>query len=205
MAKKFVIASNNAHKIDEFKRILSTLGIEVISAKEAGVDFSCVEETGATFAENSKIKAMYAFEKSGLPCIADDSGLCVDALNGRPGIYSARYGGENSTDDEKIELLLSELRDVEKKNRTAHFNCSICCVIDKEDIITAEGKCEGFIGFEKKGTNGFGYDPVFYLENGKAFAELTAEEKDSYSHRGNALRKFYILLKERKDLYNVNQ
>lgn len=205
MAQKFVIASNNAHKIDEFKRILSTLDIEVISAKEAGVDFSDVEETGTTFAENSEIKAMYAFEKCGLPCIADDSGLCVDALDGRPGIYSARYGGENSTDDEKIALLLTELKDVKKKDRTAHFNCSICCVLSKEDIITAEGKCEGFIGFEKKGENGFGYDPVFYLENGKTFAELTAEEKDSYSHRGNALRKFYTLLKERKDLFNVNQ
>lgn len=205
MADKFVIASNNAHKIDEFKRILSILGIEAVSAKDVDLDFSDVEETGTTFAENSKIKAMYAFEKCGLPCIADDSGLCVDALDGRPGVYSARYGGENSTDNDKIDLLLTELKDVEHKDRTAHFNCSICCVIDKDDIITAEGKCEGFIGFEKKGENGFGYDPVFYLENGKAFAELSAEEKDSYSHRGNALRKFYTLLKERKDLYNVNR
>lgn len=205
MANKFVIASNNSHKIKEFKRILSTLYIEVISAKEAGLDFSDVEETGATFAENAKIKAMYAFENCGLPCIADDSGLCVDALDGRPGIYSARYGGENSTDNDKIDLLLSELKDVKKENRTAHFNCSICCVIDKNNIIAVEGKCEGFIGFEKKGSNGFGYDPVFYLENGKAFAELEASDKDSYSHRGNALRKFYTLLKERKDLYNVNQ
>lgn len=205
MARKFVIASNNAHKVSEFKRILADLDIEVISAKEAGLDFSDVEETGSTFAENSEIKAKYAFEKCGLTCIADDSGLCVDALDGRPGIYSARYSGENSTDDEKIELLLSELKDVERKDRTAHFNCSICCVIDKDTVITAEGKCEGFIGFEKKGENGFGYDPVFFLENGKAFAELTPEEKDSYSHRGNALKKFYTLLKERNDLPNVNQ
>ncbi len=205
MCEKFVIASNNVHKIGEFKRILSTLGVDVISAQEAGVDFSDVDETGTTFAENSKIKAMYAFNKCGLPCIADDSGLCVDALGGRPGIYSARYGGENTTDNEKIDLLLKELKGVEKDNRTAHFNCSICCVINKDDIITVEGRCEGYIGFEKKGTNGFGYDPVFYLENGKAFAELDASEKDSYSHRGNALRIFYNLLKERKDLFNVNQ
>ncbi len=204
MANKFVIASNNSHKIEEFKRIMSTLDVDVISAKEAGVDFSGVEETGETFAENSLIKAMYAYEQSGLPAIADDSGLCVDALNGRPGIYSARYGGENSTDAEKIELLLSELSDVEKDNRTAHFNCSICCVISKDDVIAVEGKCEGYIGFEKKGENGFGYDPIFYLEGGKSFAELSAEEKDMYSHRGNALRKFYNLLKERKDL-DVNQ
>lgn len=200
MADKFVIASNNSHKIEEFKRILSTLDIDVISAKEADIDFSDVEETGHTFAENSKIKAMYAYEKCGLPCIADDSGLCVDALNGRPGIYSARYGGENSTDAEKIDILLNELADVEKDHRTAHFNCSICCVISKDDVITVEGKCKGFIGFEKKGENGFGYDPIFYLDSGKAFAELSAEEKDMYSHRGNALRKFYSLLKERKDL-----
>ncbi len=205
MAGKFVIASNNVHKIAEFKRITASLGVDVISAKEAGVDFSDVEETGLTFAENSLIKAMYAYEKSGLPSIADDSGLCVDALNGRPGIYSARYGGENSTDDEKINLLLSELANVEKPDRTAYFNCSICCVISKEDVIAVEGKCEGYIGFEKKGENGFGYDPVFYLDNGKAFAELSAEEKDTYSHRGNALREFYTLLKERKDLNNVNQ
>lgn len=205
MAEKFVVASNNAHKIMEFKRILSTLNIEVISAKEAGIDFSDVEETGQTFAENSKIKAMYAYEKCGLPCIADDSGLCVDALNGRPGIYSARYGGEDSTDNEKIQLLLSELSDIEKNDRTAHFICSICCVIDNDDIIDVEGRCEGFIGFEKKGTNGFGYDPVFYLDNGKSFAELSSEEKDFYSHRGNALRNLYCLLKERKDLNNVNQ
>lgn len=204
MATKFLVASNNAHKISEFKRIMSVLGIDVISAKEAGVDFSDVEETGSTFAENSYIKALYAFEKTGLPSIADDSGLCVDALDGRPGIYSARYGGENSTDAEKIDLLLSELADVAIEERTAHFNCSICCIISKDDVIAVEGKCEGYIGFEKKGENGFGYDPVFYLPNGKAFAELSAEEKDMYSHRGNALRKFYDLLKERKDL-NVNQ
>ncbi|MDO4420061.1 MAG: RdgB/HAM1 family non-canonical purine NTP pyrophosphatase [Ruminococcus sp.] len=205
MHHKFVIASNNAHKVGEFKRILSDLSVDVISAKEAGIDFSDVEETGTTFAENAKIKAMYAFEKCGLPCIADDSGLCVDALDGRPGIYSARYGGENSTDDEKINLLLKELDGVSKDNRNAHFNCSICCVISNDDIITAEGKCEGYIGFDKRGLNGFGYDPVFYLQNGKAFAELDASEKDSCSHRGNALRIFYNLLKERKDLFNVNQ
>lgn len=204
MALKFLVASNNAHKINEFKRIMSALNVEVISAKEAGVDFSSVEETGSTFAENALIKAMYAYEKTKLPSIADDSGLCVDAINGRPGIYSARYGGENSTDSEKIDLLLSELENVNKDDRTAHFNCSICCVINKDDVIAAEGRCEGYIGFEKKGDNGFGYDPVFYLENGKAFAELSADEKDLFSHRGNALRKFYTLLKERKDL-NVNQ
>lgn len=199
MSKKFVVASNNAHKIDEFRRILSKLDIEVLSASQAGIDFSSVEENGSTFMENSRIKAMYAFEKCGLPCIADDSGLCVDALDGRPGIYSARYGGDNSTDAEKIELLLSELDGVDLIKRTAHFHCSICCVVDADDIIEVQGECDGFIGFETRGTNGFGYDPVFYLENEKTFAELTAEEKDTYSHRGNALRNFYKRLVDRQE------
>lgn len=200
MARKFVIASNNAHKIQEFKRILLPLDIDVISANEAGVDFSHVEENGSDFAENAKIKAFYAFKECGIPAVADDSGLCVDALDGRPGIYSARYGGENSTDDEKINLLLSELDGVGESERTAHFISSICCVMSENDIIIAEGRCNGFIGFDKKGNNGFGYDPIFYIDNGKTFAQLSADEKDLYSHRGNALRKFYNLLKERKDI-----
>ena len=199
MAVKFVVASNNAHKISEFRRILSTLDIEVISASEAGVDFSNVEETGETFSDNSLIKALYAFEKCGLPCVADDSGLCVDALGGRPGIYSARYGGENSTDTDKINLLLSEIEGVEEAERTARFVCSICCVRGKDDIINVEGTCEGYIGFEPKGDNGFGYDPVFYVEGGKSFAELSSSEKDERSHRGNALNKLYELLKERQE------
>lgn len=200
MARKFVIASNNAHKIQEFKRILLPLDIDVISAKEAGVDFSDVEENGTTFAENAQIKALYAFKECGLPSVADDSGLCVDALDGRPGIYSARYGGEDSTDDEKIDLLLSELEGVRESDRTAYFISSICCVMSEDDIVIAEGRCNGFIGFDKKGDNGFGYDPIFYIDNGKTFAQLSAEEKDLHSHRGNALRKFYDLLKERKDI-----
>lgn len=194
-----MIASNNAHKIDEFKRILSPLGINVISARDAGVDFSNVEESGLTFAENAQIKAMYAFEKCSLPCIADDSGLCVDALNGRPGIYSARYAGENSSDTDKINLLLSELKGVAELDRTAHFNCSICCVITADDIIAVEGRCNGYIGFETKGECGFGYDPIFYIPDGKAFAELSAKEKDAVSHRGNALKKLYGILNDRKD------
>jgi len=199
MSEKYVVASNNANKINEFKRILSSLDIEVISAKEAGVDLSSVEETGRTFAENATIKALYTFDRCGLPCIADDSGLCVDALDGRPGIFSARYGGENSTDDDKIALLLAELSNVEEKDRTAYFTCSICCILGENDIIAVEGRCLGTIGHEKKGDNGFGYDPVFIVDNGKTFAELSDDEKDSYSHRGNALRKLHRVLEERKD------
>lgn len=199
MSEKFVVASNNAHKIDEFKRILSSLDIEVISAREAGVDLSSVEETGKSFAANAALKALYTFDRCGLPCIADDSGLCVDALNGRPGIYSARYGGENSTDDDKIALLLAELSKVDEKDRTAYFTCSICCILGENDVIAVEGRCSGSIGFEKIGENGFGYDPVFIVDNGKTFAELTDDEKDLYSHRGNALRKLHRVLEERKD------
>lgn len=199
MNKSFVIASNNAHKISEFKRILEPMGYDVKSAKEAGVDFSDVEENGNTFAENSEIKARYAYSVCKLPCIADDSGLCVNALDGRPGIYSARYAGENSTDDEKINLLLKELVESNNSDRSAYFVCGICCVFSESDVLRAEGKCEGEIGFEKKGENGFGYDPVFMIENGKSFAELSAEEKDRYSHRGNALRAFSSALSNRKE------
>lgn len=197
MINKFVVATNNPHKVEEFKRIFNPLNIEIISASDAGVDFSSVEETGVTFAENAKLKAMYAFKCCGLSCIADDSGLCVEALNGRPGVFSARYAGENATDDDRINLLLSQLSGVDYPARKAFFCCSICCIFDENDIISVEGKCHGYIGFDKKGINGFGYDPIFYLPNGKSFASLTASQKDSCSHRGVALKKLYELLTER--------
>lgn len=201
MIKQFVLATNNSHKVLEFKRILSPLSIGIISAAEAGVDLSVVEETGSTFSENSAIKALYAFEKTGVPCIADDSGLCVDSLNGEPGIYSARYAGENATDDDRIRLLLSRLQGVDFIRRKAHFNCSISCVFATDDIVSVEGVCNGYIGFKKCGDNGFGYDPIFYLPNGRSFACIDSAEKDAVSHRGNALKKLYSVLQERIDLY----
>lgn len=186
--KSFIIASNNAHKVSELDRILKPLGITALTAKQAGVNLSEVEETGLTFAENARLKAEAAFKKCGMPSIADDSGLMVDALNGAPGIYSARYAGEGASDSDKINKLLTELKDVPENNRTAAFVCSICCILESGEIIEVSGRCEGKIAFEPKGEGGFGYDPVFIAENGKSFAELSSDEKDKLSHRGNALR-----------------
>ena len=185
--KKFIIATNNAKKLVELDRILNPLGINAVTARDAGVDLGDVEETGTTFEENALIKAMSAFEKSGLPAIADDSGLMVDALDGRPGVYTARYGGEGLSDKERYMNLLDEMKDIPKDKRTARFVSAICCVLSKDEVITVRGECVGEIAFEPSGEGGFGYDPIFLYE-GKSFAVLTPEEKDSISHRGKALR-----------------
>lgn len=197
--KKFIIATNNAKKLVELDRILNPLGINAVTARDAGVDLGDVEETGTTFEENALIKAMSAFEKSGLPAIADDSGLVVDALDGCPGVYTARYGGEGLSDKERYMHLLDEMKDIPKDERTARFVSAICCVLSKDEVITVRGECVGEIAFEPSGEGGFGYDPIFLYE-GKSFALLTPEEKDSISHRGKALR----LLREellKKNMY----
>lgn len=186
--RKFLIASNNAHKVLELNRILNPLGITAVTAKECGIDLGDVEETGTTFSENAEIKALSAFKKSGMPSIADDSGLVVDALNGRPGVYSARYGGENATDEDKYNKILEEMKDVPEKDRTARFVSSICCILEDGTKIKAEGYSEGTIAFSPKGEDGFGYDPIFVSQGGKTFAQLTSQEKDAVSHRGNALK-----------------
>lgn len=193
----FLIATHNRKKQAEMQRVLQPLGISVKTAEDLGIELSEVEETGLTFAENAKIKALSGCKESSLPCIADDSGLCVDFLNGAPGIYSARYSGEHGNDEENNAKLLNELKGVEKEDRTAHFICSICCCFPDGREITAEGKCFGYIGFEKHGNVGFGYDPLFITEKG-CFGELTAEQKDEISHRGNALRAFKEKLKTEK-------
>lgn len=197
--KKFIIATNNAKKLVELDRILNPLGINAVTARDAGVDLGDVEEIGTTFEENALIKAMSAFEKSGLPAIADDSGLMVDALDGCPGVYTARYGGEGLSDKERYMHLLDEMKDIPKDERTARFVSAICCVLSKDEVITVRGECVGKIAFEPSGEGGFGYDPIFLYE-GKSFAFLTPEEKDSISHRGKALR----LLREellKKNMY----
>lgn len=186
---KFIIATNNPKKLIELKRILNPLGIDAVTAKEFGISLDEVEETGTTFAENAFIKADAACKLAGIPAIADDSGLCVDALNGAPGVYSARYAGEGSTDAQKIEKLLSELNNVPEYERNAHFTSSVCCVFPNGDKVAANGECEGTIAFEPDGDGGFGYDPIF-LYNGVSFGKLTAEQKDKVSHRGKALRIF---------------
>ena len=185
---KFVLATHNPGKLKEMADILSSLGVEVVSPSDLGVDVE-VEETGATFAENAMLKARAICEASGLPAIADDSGLCVDALNGGPGVYSARYGGEGLDDAGRTRLLLENMRG--QTTRAAHFACAIACVFPNGKTLTAEGRCDGAVAFAPMGTGGFGYDPVFLVpEKGKTFSQLTEAEKNEISHRGKALRDF---------------
>ena len=188
MSEKFVLASHNPGKIKEMSAILAELGVEVVSPKDLGITVD-VEETGDTFAENAMLKAKAICAASGLPAIADDSGLCVDALNGGPGVYSARYGGEGLDDRGRYMLLLNNMRG--QTTRAAHFTCSIACAFPNGDTLTAEGQCDGTIAFAPMGEGGFGYDPVFfYPPLAKTFGQLTAEEKSTISHRGQALKEF---------------
>ena len=193
---EIIIASQNKGKLKEFDRMLSPLGFSVISAKEAGFTEE-VEETGKTFAENAEIKARAVFNACHRAAVADDSGLEVDALNGAPGVYTARYAGEHAADDDNIKKLLSELEEIPQEKRTARFVSAICCILENGEALFAVGTCEGIIGFEKRGENGFGYDPVFMVGE-KSFAELDSGEKDSISHRGRALRELLSLLEEKK-------
>lgn len=184
---KVIAATKNKNKLREFGEILK--GFEIISQEEAGVDID-VEETGTTFEENSLLKAKAIFEATGITAIADDSGLCVDALGGEPGVYSARYGGEGYDDEGRVQLLLENMKEISEEQRTARFVCAIT-MVGKDGIITARGECEGKIDYAPKGENGFGYDPVFFVEKyAKTMAEISPEEKNSISHRGKALKIF---------------
>ena len=185
---KFVLATHNPNKIREMGAILSQFGVEVVSPRDLGITVD-VEETGTTFAENAMLKAKAICQAAGLPAIADDSGLCVDALNGAPGVYSARYGGEGLDDKGRYLLLLSSLRGA--PTRAAHFACAVACAFPNGDTLTAEGRCDGSIAYAPLGEGGFGYDPVFLLPGtGKTFGQLTQEEKSAVSHRGRALKDF---------------
>lgn len=184
----FIIATHNKKKLGELSRILSPLGINAVTAEQVGLTLTDAEETGETFEENAYIKAKSGCDESNMPCIADDSGLMVDALSGAPGVYSARFSGVHGDDEANIDKLLSMLENVPDEKRTARFKSAVCCVFPNGDVITVYGVCEGRIGFERRGNGGFGYDPVFMVGD-KSFSELTAEEKDAISHRGNALRK----------------
>jgi len=184
----FVLATQNPKKQKEMAEILGTLGVEIVSEAELGLAIE-VEETGETFAENSLLKAKTVMEATGLPAIADDSGLCVDALNGGPGVYSARYGGEGLDDAGRCRLLLENMRG--QTSRRARFHTTIVCAFPNGDVLSADGECEGTIAFAPMGENGFGYDPVFFVpELRKTFAQLTGGEKAEISHRGKALRAF---------------
>ncbi len=192
--KKFIIASNNPKKVKEVNRILNKLNINAVTANDEGITLCEVDETGTTFRENAKLKAMQAFLDTKMPSIADDSGLLVDALNGDPGVYSARYGGEGLTDKDRYLKILDELKDVKKEDRKASFASAICCIIDEDTIIEVYGECVGEIAYTPSGEGGFGYDPIF-LVDGKSYAEISADEKDKISHRGKALEKLEIKLK----------
>lgn len=188
----FILATNNMKKLAEMQRILSPLGINVVTAKMLGKQLEDVEEDGKTFEDNAKLKARTACKEMNMPAIADDSGLCVDYLDGAPGIFSARFAGEHGNDEKNNDLLLEKLDGVPLEKRTAHYVCAICCTFPDGREIVVRGECNGVIGFERDGHEGFGYDPLF-LVDGKAFGRYTAEEKDKISHRGNALR---LLTKE---------
>ena len=186
---KVILASKNPHKLTELSAILSQHGFEIALESEYGLDID-VDETGTTFEENSLLKAEAVMKASGLPVLADDSGLMVDALNGAPGVYSARYG-HKSSDGERTAFLLENMKDVPDGKRTAKFVCVITCLWPDGRKIVARGECPGVITHEVHGENGFGYDPVFYLpELGMTYAELPSEQKNAISHRARALQDF---------------
>jgi XTP/dITP diphosphohydrolase len=185
---KLIMATHNQKKLREMMRILAPLAVTVETA-----DLPEVEEDGTTFAANAYLKAKSACDATGLPAVADDSGLVIDALNGAPGIFSARYGGEGLTDEDRVKLVLTEMEGVPPEQRSARFVCAICCVFPDGTILRAEDTCEGMIGTTPIGENGFGYDPIF-MRGDRSLAQYTDEEKDAVSHRGKALRQFFTQL-----------
>ena len=197
---KIVAATNNKHKVKELTALFSGSDTELVTLREIGFTDEIIED-GSTFLENARIKAMAVHKATGLASIADDSGLCVDALGGEPGIYSARYAsedGENSDDKKNNEKLLKNLDLVPENERTARFVSALCFIDADGTEVSAVGKCEGIITREERGEGGFGYDPLFFFPSfGKTFGELTDEEKNSVSHRANAVK----MLKEKLTEY----
>lgn len=189
---KIVLASNNKNKLREIREILEPMSFEVLSLKDCDINID-IAETGTTFEENATIKAKAIYDMTKLPCIADDSGLEVAYLHREPGIYSSRYAGENASDHDRCNLILSKLENVPIELREARFVCAMCYINADGEIKTVRGTVEGYIGFEEKGENGFGYDPIF-MYGSKSFAELSADEKNSISHRSNALKKLVEIL-----------
>lgn len=186
---KIVLSTDNVHKLQEFREMLEGSGIELVSKSEVGCHLT-VEENGATFEENAYLKAAAVCEATGLPAIADDSGLCVDALDGAPGLYSARFTGDHEDSDAaRRRFLLEKMEGISQ--RQARFVCALCCVFPNGDVLRANGSCEGEILTEEIGTNGFGYNAVFRPAGwALSMAQMSAEEKNSISHRGNALKAF---------------
>ena len=194
---KVVLASKNKHKLVEISKITEKFGFELVLQSELGVDID-VEETGTTFEENSLLKAEAVMKATGLPALADDSGIAVDALNGEPGIYSARYGFDESLDDwGRLLLLLKNTEHIPDGQRQAQFVCVISFITPDGKVIQARGEIHGELTRQPAGENGFGYDPIFYYPPlGKTTAELTPDEKNEVSHRANALKLFYEKMKE---------
>jgi XTP/dITP diphosphohydrolase len=183
---RLLIATHNRGKLREYQALLAALPFELVTLDDVGVRDD-VAETGATFVENARRKAETYSRASSLLTLADDSGLEVDALGGEPGVHSKRYAGENKTDAERIQFLLHKLREVPLEKRTARFRCAIVIAEPNGKMWTSEGTCQGEITFAPRGTNGFGYDPIFlFPERGLTMAELTPEEKNSFSHRAKA-------------------
>lgn len=197
---KLVLASNNAHKLVEMRTILNELGMEVMTQREAGLELE-PEETGTTFEENSYIKARAVVDACGLPAIADDSGLMVEALHGEPGVFSARYGGERNRNDwERLLYLLKKMEQVPDAERAAKFVSVITMVTPEGRVIAARGECPGHILRAPRGKGGFGYDPIFFAtEAGCTFAEVSAEVKNRMSHRARALAAFAARLREERE------
>lgn len=192
---RLILATNNKGKVKEYKEIFAPLGFDVLSQGEAGIDIE-VEETGTSFCKNAYLKAKAIFDITKSYVLADDSGLEVSALDGRPGIYSARYAPEGK----RCKKILHEMKDVPDDKRQARFVCSICLICADGRKITAEGYCEGKIGYEKKGNNGFGYDPIFIYDDDKTLAQMTDDEKNAVSHRGRAVEKLIEIIKQGENL-----
>ena len=194
--KKIVFATGNQGKLREVKKILADLNVDIVSMKEEGIQID-VDENGTTCAENAQIKATAIGAHTDAIVLADDSGVVIDALNGEPGIYSARYLGEDTSYRIKNQNLIDRLEGVPDEKRTARFVCAIAAALPDGTVLHTEGTIEGIIGYEERGENGFGYDPIFCVQKlGKTTAELTDDEKNAISHRGSALEKMKVLLRE---------
>lgn len=198
MSVQLVLATRNAKKLAELDRLLAGAGLDVeILGSDAFGDLPEIEETGSTFAENSLIKARAVSTHTGLIAIADDSGLCVDALDGQPGIYSARWAGEGATDESNLDLVLEQIRDVEPAHRTAHFACAAALVLPSGEEYVVHGQVNGVLLTQRRGEGGFGYDPIFLPDGFDATtAEMNPEQKDAISHRGQAMRALVPVIQE---------
>lgn len=196
MSHKLLLATNNRGKVNEYRSLLSDLPVELVTPVELGITTE-VEETGENLAENARLKAAILAAESQLLALADDSGLEVDALGGEPGVLSARYAGENASDEDRVNYLLAKLEDVPEEKRSARFRCVIAIATPGGEVDLCSGECRGFITFEPRGEKGFGYDPVFYFpELDKTMAELPPEIKNRVSHRGQAAGKVYQILQK---------